>query len=308
MKKLWSFNPASRQAGFKNYFSLLRIPQWIKNSFVFVPLLFSLNLFNTSLLRTALAAFAVFCLTSSIIYIINDISDIEADRAHPVKKLRPLATGTISKKNAYIALLLLCIPVLISLPFFKLKFGIIIISFFLLNVLYSISFKHIVLLDIFTIAAGFMLRVIGGAFAIEVDISSWLILTTMFISLFLAAMKRYSELRLTLNQANNDVSTRKVLRDYSTRLARQISTVAASTVIICYALYTVSERTISIFGNENLIYTTPFVVFGIFRYMYLVYINEEGENTTQIMVKDIPMILTLALYILTAVLIIYDLL
>jgi len=292
----------------KNYFSLFRIPQWIKNSFVFVPLLFSLNLFKTNLLLITLAAFAVFCLTSSIIYIINDISDIEADRSHPVKKLRPLAAETISKKHAYISLLLLSIPVLVSLPFFKLKFSIIIILFFLLNLFYSISFKHIVLLDIFSIAAGFMLRVIGGAFAIEVEISSWLILTTMFLSLFLAAMKRYSELRLTLDNTSNSVSTRKVLRDYSTRLARQISTVAASTVIICYALYTVSQRTIKIFGNENLIYTTPFVVFGIFRYMYLVYITEEGENTTQIMIKDIQMILTLALYILTAVLIIYDLL
>jgi len=292
----------------KNYFSLFRIPQWIKNSFVFVPLLFSLNLFKTNLLLITLAAFAVFCLTSSIIYIINDISDIEADRSHPVKKLRPLAAETISKKHAYISLLLLSIPVLVSLPFFKLKFSIIIILFFLLNLFYSISFKHIVLLDIFSIAAGFMLRVIGGAFAIEVEISSWLILTTMFLSLFLAAMKRYSELRLTLDNTGNSVSTRKVLRDYSTRLARQISTVAASTVIICYALYTVSQRTIKIFGNENLIYTTPFVVFGIFRYMYLVYITEEGENTTQIMIKDIQMILTLALYILTAVLIIYDLL
>jgi 4-hydroxybenzoate polyprenyltransferase len=293
---------------FKNYFSLFRIPQWIKNSFVFVPLLFSLNLFNKDYLFTTIAAFVVFCLASSIIYIINDINDVEADKAHPVKKLRPLAAGTVSKKQAYFSLLFLSIPVLIALPFFKLKFSIVLIIFFLLNFLYSISFKHIVLLDIFSIAAGFMLRVIGGAFAIAVEISSWLILTTMFLSLFLASMKRYSELRLTLDKANNSVSTRKVLRDYSTRLARQISTVAASTVIICYALYTVSSRTIKIFGNENLIYTTPFVVFGIFRYMYLVYITEEGENTTQIMIKDISMILTLALYILTAVLIIYDIL
>ena len=285
----------------RNYLTLFRIPQWIKNSFVFVPLLFSLNLFNTDLLFITLAALAVFCLTSSIIYIINDISDIEADKAHPVKKLRPLAAGTISVKQAYISLFLLSLPVLISLPFFTLKFSILILSFFLLNLFYSISFKHIVLLDI-------LLRVIGGAYAIEVEISSWLIFTTMFLSLFLAAMKRYSELRLTLDNANNSATTRKVLKDYSTRLARQISTVAASTVIICYALYTVSERTVKIFGNENLIYTTPFVVFGIFRYMYLVYITQEGENTTQIMIKDIPMILTLSLYILTAVLIIYDLL
>jgi len=292
----------------KNYFTLFRIPQWIKNSFVFVPLIFSLNLFDASLLLTTFAAFAVFCLTSSIIYIINDISDIESDRAHPVKKMRPLAAGTISVKQAYLSLLFLAIPVLVFLPFFKIRFIILLIVFFLLNLLYSLSFKHIVLLDIFSIAAGFMLRVVGGAYAIEVEISSWLILTTMFISLFLAAMKRYSELQLTVNNADTGVTTRKVLSDYSTRLAGQIATVAASAVIISYALYTVSQRTLKIFGNENLIYTTPFVVFGIFRYMYLVYINEQGENTTQIMMKDISMILTLALYILTAVLIIYDLL
>lgn len=291
----------------KNYFTLLRIPQWIKNSFVFVPLLFSLNLFNSDYLITTLAAFGVFCIMSSIIYIINDISDIEADRAHPVKKNRPLAAGKISINHAYYTLLILSIPVIIALSFFNLKFVILVIAFFLLNVFYSLSFKHIVLLDIFSIAAGFMLRVVGGAFAIEVEISSWLILTTMFLSLFLAAMKRYSELRLTLNNTDNNTTTRKVLSYYSTRLARQISTVAASTVIISYALYTVASRTVNVFGNENLIYTTPFVVFGIFRYMFLVYINEEGENTTKIMITDLPMIFTIVLYIITSVFIIYDL-
>src|SRR3970282_736925 len=215
----------------KYYFTLFRIPQWIKNSFVFVPLIFSLNLFDASLLLTTFAAFAVFCLTSSIIYIINDISDIESDRAHPVKKMRPLAAGTISVKQAYLSLLFLAIPVIVFLPFFKIRFIILLIVFFLLNLLYSLSFKHIVLLDIFSIAAGFMLRVVGCAYAIEVEISSWLILTTMFISLFLAAMKRYSELQLTVNNADTGVTTRKVLSDYSTRLAGQIATVAAFAVI-----------------------------------------------------------------------------
>jgi len=292
----------------KNYFTLFRIPQWIKNTFVFIPLLFSLNLFNKNYFLMTLVAFAVFCLTSSIIYIFNDITDVEADKVHPVKKNRPLASGTISIKQAYSAMFVWSLPVIALLPLLNFRFNILLFSFFLLNIFYSLSLKHIVLLDIFSIAAGFMLRVIGGAFAIKVEISSWLILTTMFLSLFLAAMKRYSELKLILNKENNTSVTRKVLSDYSTRLARQISTVAASAVIICYALYTVSQRTVSIFGNDNLIYTTPFVVFGIFRYMYLVYINEEGENTTQVMIKDIQMIITLALYILTSVLIIYDLL
>jgi len=292
----------------KNYFTLFRIPQWIKNCFVFVPLLFSLNLFRKNYFVITLIAFVIFCLTSSIIYIFNDIMDIEADRAHPVKKNRPLPSGALSVKKAWSAMSVLSIPVIVLLTLFNLKFFILVLSFFLLNILYSVYLKHMVVLDIFSIAAGFMLRVIGGAFAINVEISNWLILTTMFLSLFLAAMKRYSELKLTLESADNSLNTRKVLKDYSTRLARQISTVAASAVIICYALYTVAERTVTIFGNENLIFTTPFVVFGIFRYMYLVYINDEGENTTMVMITDLQMILTLLLYILASVLIIYDLL
>ena len=290
----------------KNYLKLIRIPQWIKNTFLFVPLLFSLNLFEVSFLGKTIAGFFIFCFTSSIVYIINDINDLEADKAHPVKKKRPIAAGKIKLKNAYVVIGILTVPVLISLQFFNLKFAILLLTYFLLNLFYTISFKHIVILDIFSIAAGFMIRVISGAFIINVEISYWLILTTMFVSLFIAAMKRHSELRLLVQ--NQNISTRKVLNEYSTNLTRQIGTVAASAVIICYALYTVSQRTIRVFGNENLIFTTPFVVFGIFRYMYLVYINEEGENTTQIMIRDVPMIITVLSYILTSVIIIYDLL
>ena len=287
----------------KDYIRLIRVPQWIKNTFLFVPLLFSLNLFEIDFLEKTIAGFLIFCLTSGIVYIVNDISDIEADRAHPVKKDRPLAAGRISIKSAYILVVALAVPVIISLLFFNYKFGILLFSYFLLNVFYSLSFKHIVILDIFSIAAGFMIRVISGAFIINVEISYWLILTTMFISLFLASMKRHSELKLLLKEQNN--ATRKVLSEYSTNLTGQISTIAASAVIICYALYTVSQRTITVFGSERLIYTTPFVVFGIFRYMYLVYINDEGENTTQMMITDIPMIITVFLYVITSVLIIY---
>jgi len=290
----------------KDYLRLIRVPQWIKNTFIFVPLLFSLNLFEFSFLSKTIAGFFIFCLTSSIVYVINDISDIEADRAHPVKKNRPLAAGRISLKSAYIVVAVLAVPVIISLLFFNYKFGILLFAYLLLNIFYSMSFKHIVILDIFSIAAGFMIRVVSGAYIIKVEISYWLILTTMFISLFLASMKRHSELRLLI--ADQNTATRKVLSEYSTYLTGQISTVAASAVVICYALYTVSQRTVTIFGDERLIYTTPFVVFGIFRYMYLVYMNDEGENTTQMMIKDIPMIVTVSLYVITSVLIIYHLL
>lgn len=286
-----------------DYLQLLRVPQWIKNLFVFVPLLFSLHLFEKEYLLTSLFAFIIFSLASSFIYIINDVIDLESDAAHPKKKSRPLPSGRIKKQSALILAAFIFI-ILIVLAFFSDKsFQMFLIGFIILNILYSFSLKHIVILDVFSIAAGFTIRVLAGAAIINVPVSSWLILTTMFISLFLGVMKRHSELEQVANIENG--TTRKVLSDYSITFTNQMATVTAAGVIICYALYTVSQRTTSIFGTENLIYTTPFVVFGIFRYMYLEYLNQKGENTTQIMLSDIPMIITVLLYICTTVLIVY---
>jgi len=286
-----------------NYIKLVRVPQWIKNFFVFVPLLFSQHIFNMTYFAPVLSAFFMFCLVSSIVYIVNDIVDIEADRAHPVKKNRPLPAGLISIKNAVITVIIFAAILGLFLPALNFKFRIFLLSYFLLNIFYTFIFKHIVLLDIFSLAAGFMIRVLAGAFVISVEISSWLILTTMFISLFLGVMKRRSELVLTSDEPGK--STRKVLASYSLNFTDQMSTIAAAGVIICYALYTVSERTIKVFNTDNMIYTTPFVVFGIFRYMFLVYMIKKGENTVEIMLTDIPMIINVILYIISIVLIIY---
>ena len=169
----------------KSYFKLFRIPQWIKNFFVLVPLIFSKNLFHGDYFVTVLFGFLLFCLTSSVVYVINDIIDVEADRAHPIKKSRPLASGAISKRNALVSVYIIAIIISVSLTKFDYHFAVVLFLYFILNVFYSFYFKHIVILDVFSIAAGFMLRVLGGAFIIHVEISSWLILTTMFISLFL---------------------------------------------------------------------------------------------------------------------------
>lgn len=288
----------------KDLLKLYRIPQWIKNLFVFVPLIFSKHLFDTNYLVTSVLAFFAFCLTSSIVYVINDIVDAESDRLHPHKKDRPIAAGRISKSIAINSILgLFIILLLIMRDLFNFQFVAAIAAYLLLNIVYTFFFKNIVLLDIFSIAAGFMIRVFAGAFVINVDISSWLILTTMFISLFLAIMKRRSELNLAEN--HEFIATRKVLQFYSQNFTDQMATVASAGVIICYALYTVAERTVSIFHTDNLIYTTPFVVFGIFRYMFLVYMNKKGENTTEILITDPAMIINVLLYILTTTLIIY---
>ena len=291
-----------------NYIKLVRVPQWIKNFFVFVPLLFSHHIFDKDYFLNAFIAFVMFCLVSSIVYIFNDIVDIEADRAHPVKKNRPLPSGKIRVRNAIIALIVFLVVIGFFLPAMNVHFRVVLISYFVLNIFYTFIFKHMVLLDIFSIALGFMLRVLAGASVINVEVSSWLILTTMFISLFLGVMKRRSELVL-VNEVNETPvkTTRKVLSSYSLNYIDQMSTIAAAGVIICYALYTVSERTVKIFQSEYMIYTTPFVVFGIFRYMYLVYMNNKGENTVEIMMTDIPMITNVILYIIATILIIYKL-
>lgn len=288
---------------FKIYFNLLRIPQWIKNFFIFVPLVFSQHLFDQNYVKLSLLGFILFCLVSSSIYIINDLIDINEDKLHPVKKFRPIPAGLISKSKAVVLAAILAAISFSLLPFTNPYFSITVFSYFAITILYSAGLKNIVILDVFTIAAGFILRILGGAFIINVEISSWLMLTTMFISLFLAVMKRRSELKHVTGEDNS--STRKVLVHYSTDFIDQMSTVTSAGVIICYALYTVSQRTVSIFKTENLIYTTPFVVFGIFRYMYLVYIGKKGENTSELLLSDLPMIINLLFYILTVVVIIY---
>jgi 4-hydroxybenzoate polyprenyltransferase len=285
------------------YFKLIRVTQWIKNIFVFVPLVFSKHLFHKGYFEISLLAFVVFCLISSVVYVINDIVDIESDKLHPKKKFRSIASGKISKKTALIVAFGLFIAASILVSKLNSQFLFFALAYFVLNIIYSFSFKHIVLLDIFSIAAGFMIRIASGAVVIEVELSSWLILTTLFLSLFLAVMKRRSELVLKTNE--NEISTRKVLENYSIGFVDQMSTVAAAGVIISYALYTVSQRTVTIFRTENLIYTTIFVVYGIFRYMYIVLKNQKGENTSEDFLRDSPLMINSILYAIFTILVVY---
>jgi 4-hydroxybenzoate polyprenyltransferase len=283
---------------------LIRPKQWIKNFFVFAPLLFSKHIFHLEFLIPSLAAFFIFSLASSAVYIINDIMDVEGDRVHPKKKYRPIASGEISIKQAMIFLVILTALIIGGLLFQRPVFGAVIALYLLTNLIYSLKAKSIVLLDVFFISFGFMLRVLGGAAAIGVPVSSWMVLTTIFISLFLAISKRRSELSQTLNKENID-KQRKVLKDYSVEFADQINTIAAAGTIISYALYTVSERTVFTFGTEKLIYTTPFVIYGIFRYMYLMHQKNLGESPTTIVTKDIPIILNVLAWFIFSLVIIY---
>ncbi len=284
---------------------LLRPKQWTKNLFVFSALVFSQHLFEWEYARLSLMAFVLFSATASIIYIVNDILDRDRDRLHHKKKHRPIASGAISVPSAITTAIIalgILVPTALGLP---LKFGFCLAMYFVMNLAYSLFLKEVVLIDVFVIAIGFMLRVVGGAYVIDVPISSWLILTTMFLSLFLAVAKRRGELVMLESGNVQSPTTRKVLEHYSVDFTEQLCTICASGFVISYALYTVSDRTVKMFGTENLIFTTPFVLYGVFRYLYLLHKKNLGENPTEVILTDIPMILNFVGYALAMFVILY---
>ncbi len=258
---------------------------------------------DVPLLLTTLLAFIAFCGVSSSVYVLNDIIDVESDRVHKKKRYRPIASGEVSIGRARVLFfLLLAVTCLICLRLTPL-FAVTIFLYFINNLLYTFKIKHVVLLDVFSISLGFILRVIGGAVAIDVGVSSWMIITTIFISLFLGISKRRAELSGP-NQENLE-KQRKVLSDYDVVFVDQLNTVAATGTILSYALYTVSEKAISSFHSDKLIYTTPFVIYGIFRYLYLLHQKNMGESPTQIVTKDLPIIVNSILWVIACALIIY---
>jgi decaprenyl-phosphate phosphoribosyltransferase len=283
--------------------TLLRPKHWIKNVIVFAPLIFSKGLFNPSQVLTSLRAFVVYCLAASAVYILNDIADAESDRAHPEKKNRPLASGAMTVRTALMILVLLLCAALFLCIGMQVKFIVVIVSYFLLNVAYSFRLKEVVLLDVFLIAAGFMLRVLGGAYAISVQVSSWIVLCSMFISLFLGFAKRRGEL-VNVEGAKSG-APRRVLLLYKVEFLDQMLTISAAGAVIAYALYTVAPRTLATFGTENLIYTTIFVIYGVFRYLYLIHSGKQGENPTDALTSDVPIIVDGVLWVLACVYLIY---
>jgi len=297
----------------------MRPDQWVKNVFVIVPLIFSKNLFDVHLFSGSLLTFISFCFAASSVYIVNDIADKDHDRIHPIKKNRPIAAGQVTTSEGLtIATVLFCLSLLLLILGGVRKGAIIpVVLYVVINLLYSFRLKTIVLIDVFVIAAGFILRIIAGGYAIDVKISSWLIMTTLFISIFLGIAKRRSEF-VHVSNGSEEISqegvqsalpaesqTRWVLHDYDLSLIDQILSISAASVIITYALYTVSERTVKAFGTEALIYTTLFVVYGIFRYLYLIHKTGIGESPTNALLTDRPMLINIFLFVASLVAIIY---
>ncbi len=283
---------------------LFRFAQWLKNTFIFAPLIFSKHLFDLTYLWHAVLAFIAFSLTSSVVYIVNDIVDKRVDKLHPVKRNRPIASGIIKPAEALIVIAVIIFVIIQLLPFLNIRFWYTVAMYALLNLAYSFWLKQIVLVDVFIIASGFMLRVLAGVFAIEVVISSWLVLCTLFISVFLAVSKRRGEVNLMSVVESYEV--RPVLKYYEVNFIDQMMTVAAAGVTISYALYTVADRTISTFKTENLIFTTMFVLFGVFRYIFLMRNRKTDDNPMHILLSDKPIVLNILFWFISCVIIIYS--
>ena len=278
----------------------LRPQQWIKNFFIFAPVVFSRNFTDPSLVLRTAAAFAAFCLVSSAHYIFNDLMDLEEDKLHPVKSKRPLASGRLKKGPAVAAMLVLGalglgMAAWLNLPFFVLCLG-----YIVLQVLYSVRLKHVVILDIFVIAAGFVIRVVAGGLVIRVSISSWLLICTMLLSLFLAMGKRRHELVILEGAAPNH---RPILKEYNTDFLDQMISVVTASTLVAYCLYTISEETVAKFGTRNMIFTVPFVLYGIFRYLYLIHLRSEGGSPEHLILKDKPLLADIFLWIAASIVI-----
>jgi 4-hydroxybenzoate polyprenyltransferase len=280
----------------------LRPAQWTKNLFVFAALVFSKGvLIGDSLLRSV-AAFAVFCLLSGALYLVNDVGDIEEDKRHPKKSLRPVAAGRISPGAAIAWAVALGGVALAGAFALRPMFGLVASIYAVLMIAYTFVLKHIVIVDVFLIASGFILRVVAGGVAIAVPLSSWLIICTSLLSLFIAFGKRRHEIVFLDIDATLH---RPILHEYSAYLLDQMISVVTASTVIAYCLYTISDETIRKFGTSNLVYTTPFVLYGVFRYLYLVHQKGQGGSPEEMIVRDKPLAAAIVLWIAAVIVILY---
>ncbi len=280
----------------------LRPHQWVKNLFLFAPLVFSKHVTDLTNSLLTLIGFTIFCMVSGAVYILNDLMDLKADRAHPLKGSRPLASGRLSPLIAGTGGIALAITGVGAAFMLGIPFGAVTLGYLTLNVLYSWHLKSVVILDVMLIAVGFVLRVYAGGALIAVPISSWLLLCTFSLAMFIALNKRRHELMLLQELAH---SHRSVLGHYSVPLLTQAVTIMAAMALVSYALYTTAPETVNRFGTENLIFTLPFAIFGTLRYLYIVERREGGGNPSEILVRDLPTLIAVLGWILTCLAIIY---
>ncbi len=281
----------------------MRPKQWIKNILIFSALIFSQNFSRPEPFHRTLAVFFLFCLLSGGVYLLNDVIDRERDRNNPAKKNRPVASGRLPVPVALGAGILFsllaagCAFTLGAGP------GAVFLAYFLLQIAYSCYLKNVVILDVFAVAAGFVLRVVAGAAAIGVPVSSWLYICIILLSLFLALGKRRQELEIFSSAA---ADYRKVLSHYSLYLLDAMISIVTSATLLAYILYTMSEETVRKFHTTNLKYTVPFVLYGIFRYLYLIHKKQQGGAPEKALLGDLPLIIDVLLYGIAVGIILYS--
>ncbi|NFJ61710.1 decaprenyl-phosphate phosphoribosyltransferase [Clostridium botulinum] len=282
----------------KGIIALMRPKQWIKNFFVFAAIIFSGNLTNEIILKNNIITFILFCLTSSTIYILNDIVDLEKDKKHPEKQNRPLPSGRVSKSTAIIMNIVILFTVLFcSYKFVDYKIMYIYLLYIVMNIFYCFKLKNVVILDVMVITFGFVLRMESGSLATKVSVSPWLFLCTILLSLFLALNKRKSEI-ITLKDSRG--SHRKKLEEYSVELIDNMLTIVTPSILISYCIYTFSSV-----QSKRMMYTIPFVLYGIFRYQYLMNNHNLGGKPEDVFGKDKPFLVNMVLWVISVVVIIY---
>ena len=275
----------------------LRPKHWIKNMFVFPALIFAAQFTDWQAVFLTISAFFSFCFASSSMYLLNDVLDYEADRNHPLKKNRPIAAGELSKPVAlFISFLLGIGAIAISIVINPL-FLLVVLAYVLNNILYSYYFKHVVIIDILMVAFGFVLRAIGGAIAIDVTISPWFLAITFLLTLFLAIMKRRQEI---MEISKNGGKKRKVLENYTKEMLDQMANIMIPAVMVSYVFYTFNT-----FHTQLFVFTIPLVIYGIFRYLYLVHKKDLGESPTETLLKDFPLAFVVILWGLMSMFLIY---
>lgn len=280
----------------------LRPGHWTKNLLVFAGLLFGMQLFVPSAAIRAVMAFVIFCGLSGVVYLVNDIADRESDRQHPLKAKRPIASGALPVSTAVAAAILLGAGSLAASVVLGWRFTAVGVAYLALQALYSGPLKHIVIIDVLTLATGFVLRAVAGAVAVGVAISHWLLVCSILLALFIALAKRRHEIVLLAGSAANH---RPILGEYSAYLLDQMIAVVTASTLIAYIFYTISPETQQKFGTPWLGLTIPFPLYGIFRYLYLVHRREGGGSPADLLLTDRPLLMCVALWALTVVLIIY---
>ncbi|MBN1297569.1 decaprenyl-phosphate phosphoribosyltransferase [bacterium] len=280
----------------------MRPKQWIKNLLVYAGVIFSLRFFEPGALLRATAAFILFSLISGSVYIMNDLLDYRRDLAHPQKKMRPIPSGRLPRSAALVYLIVIALASFSASFRLSIEFGIVALIYFIMNIAYSIRLKHVVIIDVMIIALGFVLRALAGSVVIHVEFSHWLLICTLLLALFLAICKRRAEMNLIKENAGNH---RAVLDHYTPALVDQMTSVVTASALVAYALYTISPEVTTKLQTDNLIYTFPFVLFAIFRYLYLVMARDEGGSPEKIFLQDKAMIIDLIGWIVTVMGILY---